>query len=176
MSTVQSSQSQSLAEPEYAKSPPQPSALPWWRSNIDHNLQEPMRRLLEVYSGIPRDQQIAHINNIRDQAWAIRSYPIFGNGAFLIPFIDQSPAYQEMLDILKKGGIYLELGCSLGVDIRRMVFDGAPSDKIIALDIADQSELGYEMFRDKNKLQAKFLTMVRCQQVWTQGNDWHVRV
>lgn len=161
MTAEQQPKSQLSAEPDYAKPPAQKTALPWWRENIDHNLREPFRKLLEQYSNIPRDQQLAHIYGIRDKAWAIRSYPIFGNGVFLIPYIDQSPAYLQILDVLKKGGIYLELGCSMGVDIRRLVFDGVPSDNIIGVDIADQSELGYEFFHDKDRLKAKFLTLVR---------------
>lgn len=160
MSAEKQVPSQLSAEPEYAKPTPEKTALPWWRSNIDHNLREPFRQLLEQYSHIPRDRQLAHIYNIRDKAWAIRSYPIFGNGVFLIPYIDQSPVYKQILEVLNKGGIYLELGCSIGMDIRRLVFDGAPSDKFVGVDIADQSELGYEMFNDKERLRAKFLTLV----------------
>lgn len=98
--------------------------------------------------------------DIREKAWSIRSYPIFGCGIFLIPYINQSPVYPEILGVMKNGGTYLELGCSLGVDIRRLVYDGAPSDKVVGIDIADQSALGYTMFNDIDRLKAKFLTLV----------------
>ncbi|KAF8860886.1 hypothetical protein BDZ45DRAFT_777261 [Acephala macrosclerotiorum] len=38
---------------------------------------------------------------MRDKAWFIRSYPCTGMGIFLTPTINPSPAYNEILSILR---------------------------------------------------------------------------
>ena len=53
---------------------------------------------------------------------------------------------------------YLDLGCAFAQDIRRLVADGVDSSKCYGSDLRlDFIELGYELFRDRDTLQSKFL-------------------
>lgn len=68
-----------------------------------------------------------------------------------------SPAYDEVLTILKNGGKFLDIGAMLGVDIRKLTFDGVPSENIVALDIIpDFWDVGFELYRDKDTFKARF--------------------
>ena len=97
------------------------------------------------------------MHRIRDAAWAIRPYPCTGLGLFLLPYVSCSSKYAQIQQTIKDGGIFLDIGCHIGSDIRRMVFDGMPSDKMVAIDIISQWKVGYDMYRDQARLKAKFV-------------------
>ena len=60
---------------------------------------------------------------------------------------------------LKSGQSLLDAGCCFGQDFRKFVFDGAPSSSVLlGVDIEpDFFELGYQLFRDRDKMHAKFI-------------------
>jgi len=70
--------------------------------------------------------------------------------------IARSPAYPAILAQLKQGESLLDIGYFIGHDLRRLVCDGAPSNKLFAVDIVNHWDLGYELFRDTDKFSAKF--------------------
>jgi hypothetical protein len=115
------------------------------------------QKLLEEYSGIRPEDQSAHVHAIREKAWAIRTYPCTALGVFLIPYVGLSPAYSTVLQRLKDGEIMVDVGCFIGGDFRQCVFDGAPSKNMIGFDIADHWDVGYELFRDRDKFDGKFV-------------------
>ena len=54
--------------------------------------------------------------------------------------------------------IFLDLGCSFAQDIRGLVADGIDSRQCYGVDLQlDFLELGYELFRDRETLQTKFI-------------------
>lgn len=118
------------------------------------------RDLLEKYSHIPPSEQIAHIYAIRDEAFAIRAYPCTGLGSWLVPYLAESPAYPDIVQRVKNGETLLDIGCFLGSDLRRLVFDGAgavPSGDLIGMDIVSHWDIGFNLFRDRDTFHAKFL-------------------
>lgn len=53
---------------------------------------------------------------------------------------------------------FLDLGTCFGQDIRRLVYDGVPSEKTYGSDLKlDFMQLGYEMFLDKETLKTTFV-------------------
>ncbi|ESZ99047.1 hypothetical protein SBOR_0581 [Sclerotinia borealis F-4128] len=115
------------------------------------------QKLLEEYSNIPREEQSKHVHEIRDQAWAIRSYPCTGLGVFLVPYISRSPAYPVILQKLGEGEKLLDIGCFLGGDFRRLVFDGAPSTNLYGIDIVSHWDVGFSLFNDRSHFGAHFI-------------------
>lgn len=93
----------------------------------------------------------------RDKAWNIRAYPCIGLGVFLVPYISFSPAYSKVLERLKAGSIMLDVGCFIGADFRRLAYDGAPTDKMYGVDIVSHWDLGYELYRDRDRFNAKII-------------------
>lgn len=72
--------------------------------------------------------------------------------------IQKSAAYDEVLQRIKGGEQYLDIGCCMGQDIRKLIYDGAPSDKMYASDLKGQFwNVGYELFLDKPSLEATFI-------------------
>lgn len=63
-----------------------------------------------------------------------------------------------MVQRLRQGAKYLDIGCCLGQDIRKLVADGAPSENLYGVEILEGFvQLGYEFFRDKDTLKTQFL-------------------
>jgi hypothetical protein len=72
--------------------------------------------------------------------------------------IQSSTAYDEVLQRIKGGEQYLDIGCCVGQDIRRLVHDGAPSENTYASDLKGQFwDLGYDLFLDKSSLKTTFI-------------------
>ena len=71
--------------------------------------------------------------------------------------IPKSPSYAQIIARLQAGSSFLDIGCFLGQDLRRLVADGAPPDNLYAMDIVNHWDLGYELFRDHDRFSAQFL-------------------
>ncbi|KAM0125467.1 hypothetical protein ACHAO1_010604 [Botrytis cinerea] len=146
----------SYSEPGYTRSVDR-AKFPFYLPNIDAKLIPETKQLLENYSHIPLEEQSKHVHEIRDQAWDIRAYPCTGVGAWLVPQLCRNPVYSEILKRVQAGETLMDVGCFLGHDLRRLVYDGAPSDKIYAIDIVSHWDVGYNLFRDRDRFSAQFI-------------------
>ena len=130
-------------------------------------------KLMNDYSGIPPDKQHDHILQLRDRAYKHYPYPCLGRWRFLDLDLSVHPLYQRVLDILtsdlKTPNIpqttFLDLGCCLGQDIRKLISDLLETTSNIQLphppriEIAKRLygadlrpefiQLGYELFNDE---------------------------
>jgi 2-polyprenyl-3-methyl-5-hydroxy-6-metoxy-1,4-benzoquinol methylase len=121
-------------------------------------IPEKARRLLESYSGIPANDVVQHIVTLRNKAWKIFPYPCIGQFRFLEAGVDDCDEYNEVVERLRKGEKLLDMACCFGQTIRQLVADGAPSENIYGCDLQSEFiDLGYELFKDRNSLQTKFL-------------------
>ncbi len=58
---------------------------------------------------------------------------------------------------MRNGATLLDAGCCVGQALRQLAFDGAPSENLAGLDLRqDFIELGYELFRDRDRFKARF--------------------
>ena len=71
--------------------------------------------------------------------------------------LPKCPAYGIIVKRLESGDSLLDVGCFLGQDLRRLVFDGAPSDRLYGVDIVSHWDVGYDMFRDRGRFAAHFI-------------------
>ncbi|KAJ4288470.1 hypothetical protein N0V90_011706 [Kalmusia sp. IMI 367209] len=106
----------------------------WWTNRIDHK-----------------------ITAKRDKAWAIKGYPCTGLGGFLMPSISRLPNYGDIISRIKHGGSFLDMGCYMGTDLRQLSMDGCPQDRLYGMDIVNHWDLGFELFRDKGRFDAKII-------------------
>ena len=58
---------------------------------------------------------------------------------------------------MRAGGIFLDVGCFLGQDLRRLFFDGAPSTNLYGVDIVSHWDVGFNLFRDRDCFLAHFI-------------------
>ena len=71
--------------------------------------------------------------------------------------ISRSPAYPTILQRVKGGSTFMDVGCFLGHDLRRLIFDGAPSTNLYGVDIVSHWDVGYDLFRDRDRFSAHFI-------------------
>lgn len=89
-------------------------------------------------------------------------YACIGTLRFLNLSLSKHPLYPTILSRLsspRSNQTLLDLGCCFGQDIRKLVYDGAPSSNLHGIDIdAAFIELGYDLFLDRNTLESTFST------------------
>ena len=111
--------------------------------------------LLSAYSGIPVEQQKEHITTVRDRAYRSYPYPCLGRWRFLDLDLASHPLYHSdilpmLKEVDKKDWIFLDLGCCLGQDMRKLLFDGVDPGRVYGADLRPEFiETGYELFRDE---------------------------
>lgn len=116
--------------------------------------------IIHIVSTIPAmiEKTIILYHQQAKKAFEIESYPCFQKFMFLHFDLYRSPSYQLVLNQVKAGNLFIDLGCGLGQDIRRLVYDGAPSENLVGLELRqDFVDLGYELFQDKSDLKSEFL-------------------
>ncbi|KAI0472211.1 hypothetical protein F4859DRAFT_522162 [Xylaria cf. heliscus] len=148
--------STNYSEPEYAKAQDRENVL-FYNVDLASRLVPETQDLLERYSNVPRDQQAEHIHLIRDKAWEVRAYPCIGLGVWLTPQLRRLPVYESIMTQVRNGASLMDVGTFIGHDLRRLAYDGAPSEKLIGVDIVNFSELSYEFFRDRGRFHGRFI-------------------
>ncbi len=95
----------------------------------------------------------------REKAYAIFHYPCIGHWRFLDMYVTETPEYPEIISRLKNGDSLLDVGCCFGHILRQLAFDGAPPENLAGTDLRPEFvDLGYELFRDKDRFPARFVT------------------
>ena len=109
------------------------------------------------YASISSSALREHLISIRERAWKKFNYPCLGRWAFLQFAIRQSPIYQEIVDQCRnEDATVIDFGCCLGQDVRQLIFDGVPLDRIRAYELDSFFiEQGYQLFGDRNRLEEK---------------------
>ena len=124
----------------------------------ERQIPQAARHLLETYSAIPSNSVIEHVVNVRNDAWKIFPYPCIGQFRFLEAGLTECLEYDEVVERLRTGQKLLDMGCCFGQTVRQLVVDGAPAENTYGCDLQpDFIELGYRLFKDRDKLQTKFL-------------------
>ncbi|KAI9705273.1 MAG: hypothetical protein M1820_005271 [Bogoriella megaspora] len=68
------------------------------------------------------------------------------------------PTYPTIVEKLRGSGSFVDLGCCFGEEMRWLAADGAPTERMIGIDLKEQFwEFGFDLFRDTNSMNAKFL-------------------
>ncbi|KIW97758.1 uncharacterized protein Z519_01342 [Cladophialophora bantiana CBS 173.52] len=131
--------------------------------------------LLAEYAGIPPEAQKEHVKTVRDRAFKSHPYPCLGRWRFLELDLSSHPLYhshilpmlasskeqkapepEEASEVVGKnetpGWIFLDLGCCLGQDIRKLIFDGGDARRIYGADLRPEFiDIGYALFRDEDR-------------------------
>jgi hypothetical protein len=109
------------------------------------------------YASIPASALRDHLLTVRERAWQKCNYSCLGRWTFLHFSIQRSPIYKEILEKCKhEGATVIDFGCCLGQDVRQLVYDGVPLDRIRGYDLDPFFiERGYELFRDGEQMREK---------------------
>jgi hypothetical protein len=117
--------------------------------------------LLINYADIPSENVDDHVNAVRKQAFAIFPYPCIGMYRFLDLGLGQTGIYDDIIQRVKKGDKFLDLGCCFGQEIRQLISDGAPAENCYGSDLRQEFvDLGYDLFQDRTKEGSKINFLV----------------
>ncbi|KAK9413610.1 hypothetical protein SUNI508_11819 [Seiridium unicorne] len=147
----------------------------WYQEDLVE-VNEPIRKLLEDYSKVPYAEVVKHVNGIRERGFEANPYPCIGLYRFTILTLLTHPSYASITSRLQatEDASYLDVGCCFGQDLRQLVLDGVPSQRLTGLDVAGPlMNLGYDMFLDQSTLQSRFVVADVFKgpdqgQVWTE--------
>jgi SAM-dependent methyltransferase len=96
----------------------------------------------------------------RDRAWDIWQYICIGEIRFMNLYMSRFPEYPSIVKRLKegKGEVLLDLGCCLGQDLRKLVFDGVPLNNIYGAELRPEFlDLSYELFQDELNFRSRLI-------------------
>jgi len=128
-----------------------------WYSPEVKNLSSSARELLEKYSHISPELVESHVLEVRDRGWEIYPYPCIGLMRFLELSLCHSPSYSLIVSRLQAGATLLDIGCCFAQDLRKLVYDGAPSTNLYGVELQKEFlELGYDLFLDRDTFDGKF--------------------
>ncbi|KAG6357600.1 hypothetical protein INS49_013477 [Diaporthe citri] len=129
-------------------------SVPWY-SHEAPQLQPEFRELITNYANIlPQDVE-KHVQAVRDKAWRVAPFPCVGSYLFAELALSKLPAYPAILSRLKSdpSSVYLEAGCGLAQDVRKLIADGAPAAQLRGTDLqAGLMACGHDLFRDAEAL------------------------
>ncbi|KAI8965518.1 hypothetical protein F5Y11DRAFT_293717 [Daldinia sp. FL1419] len=130
----------------------------WYQDDLTE-INGPIRKLLESYSKLPSSEVVKHINNIRERGFTANPYPCIGLYRFINLTLLSHPLYDTILERLSApSATYLDVGCCFGQDLRQLVQDGIPSDRLIGLDVSQAlMDLGYDLFLDRETIRSRFV-------------------
>ncbi|KAL8782575.1 MAG: hypothetical protein Q9213_005253 [Squamulea squamosa] len=118
-------------------------------SNIRYEDYATGRALLRDQSKIPENQLVAHVAENQRRAYALMPYSCIGLLRFLICTLSTHHVYPPVLEQLKAGATYLNLGACFAQDIRKVAFGGAPVEKCTAVDLEPGFfSISHDLFRD----------------------------
>ncbi|KAK2616406.1 hypothetical protein QQS21_000647 [Conoideocrella luteorostrata] len=133
-----------------------------WYDDALVEIDQPARDLLENYSKYAAHEVIPSVNEMRDLIWDVFPWPCVGQFRFLDLSLSRHDLYPRILADIKEGRRFLDVGCCMAQDIRKMVYDGAPAENLWALEVQGEFiDLGYKLFRDGHgdgRLKAHFVT------------------
>jgi SAM-dependent methyltransferase len=124
-------------------------------------LGEWAKKFYAEYVGIMDENELTeHLIEVRRQAWEVYKYRCIASFLFVNYCLRDSYGAEWYDDILKRingGQQFLDLGCAFGHTARNLVYDGAAQENIISGDLRQEFwDLGYELFRDRNKFKGTF--------------------
>lgn len=133
-----------------------PGIETYW-SDLEPPISHEMKQILVHYSGISESTLARHVQAVRADAWQVFKYPCVGLYGFVRLVSATLPTYGGVVQRLQDGEYLLDLGCCMGQETRKLIFDGAPAENIVGLEL-ERSFIGYgyDLFNDKYKLRSHF--------------------
>ncbi|OCH86002.1 hypothetical protein OBBRIDRAFT_821286 [Obba rivulosa] len=100
------------------------------------------------------------IFDVQNEAYEKHPSPYIYAFKFLATTMSETPIYPTVLEAGVSGDtLLLDLGCCMGTDVRKLVYDGYPASNILACDTRqDFIDLGYKLFGDANTCPVHFFT------------------
>lgn len=104
------------------------------------------------------DELKRRILEVQKDAYKEHAYPCIRGFHFVNLFMSANPIYPEVLAAGKTGKtVFIDLGCCMGTDVRKLVADGYPAANVMGCDLRQEFiEYGYKLFGDKGRCAIHF--------------------
>ncbi|KAG2036752.1 hypothetical protein BDR03DRAFT_1000264 [Suillus americanus] len=116
-----------------------------------YNLRPQDATFYKELTGIEDDAALKqHILDIQAKAYKVAPYGCIYLFTFTRCKLSGLPGYQQVVRIGRewKNPIFLDVGCCFGSDIREVMLDGFPADRVIGTDLRQELwDLGHELFK-----------------------------
>ncbi|TFK84974.1 hypothetical protein K466DRAFT_552778 [Polyporus arcularius HHB13444] len=113
-----------------------------------------------LHHAISSDDAELHdrIRDVQKRAYEKYPYPCIRGFHFVNLFMARNEIYPKVVEAGKAGHtLFLDLGCMMGTDVRKLAYDGYPASHILGCDLREEYiELGYALFRDKETCPIRF--------------------
>ncbi|EGO19947.1 hypothetical protein SERLADRAFT_352420, partial [Serpula lacrymans var. lacrymans S7.9] len=85
-------------------------------------------------------------------------YPCIRHFHFVSLAMRDNAVYENVLEMGKEGNtLFLDMGCCMGTDVRKLVLDGYPEGNIVAVDIRQEYiDIGHQLYHDKDTCKIRF--------------------
>ncbi|KAI0653882.1 hypothetical protein C8Q70DRAFT_551209 [Cubamyces menziesii] len=102
----------------------------------------------------------ARILDIQKRAYEKYPYPCIRGFHFVNLMMILNAVYPRVLEAGKnRDTLFLDLGCCMGSDVRKLVYDGYPASQVLGCDLRPEFiQLGYELFGDTETCPIRFFT------------------
>ena len=125
------------------------------REYITTNSEIP--KFFKEYANIQENSLVTKVFEVYTKSLEVHHYRCLSTLKFLLPRITASPYYNEIKN-QSTNKKFLDIGCALGTDLRKMNLDGIPQKNLYGLDIEKGFiNLGYNLFNDKNTNKMTFI-------------------
>lgn len=93
----------------------------------------------------------------RDRAWRLFPYPCVGMYEYVRFNLPSYPLHRELLQLIRDGGKFLDVGCCFGQDIRYLrAQTGIDARNLYGADLRQEFiNMGYDLFLDRDTLPSK---------------------
>ncbi|KAF8836501.1 hypothetical protein BDN67DRAFT_974083 [Paxillus ammoniavirescens] len=102
-------------------------------------------------TGITDDDELKrHILAVQAAAYKVAPYPGIMGFSFISLLLTRLPAHEDVVKIglTRKDAIFLDIGCSVGTDVRKAAADGFPAERTIGSDLHPEfGNLAHKLFR-----------------------------
>ncbi|KAH9950805.1 hypothetical protein B0H21DRAFT_721779 [Amylocystis lapponica] len=101
------------------------------------------------------------ILEVQEEAYAKYPYPCIHAFHYVSLFMSQNPAYPSVMAAAKSAPdtLFLDIGCCMGSDVRKLVFDGYPAARVLASDLRrEYITLGHTLYQDLDTCPIRFFT------------------
>ncbi|KAH9852583.1 hypothetical protein C2E23DRAFT_826204 [Lenzites betulinus] len=101
------------------------------------------------------------VSDVQARAYAKYPYPCIRAFHFVNLMMETNDIYLAVLEAGKKDPthLFLDLGCCMGTDVRKLVHDGYPAAQVLGCDLRPEYiALGHELFADADRSPVRFFT------------------
>ncbi|TCD65128.1 Mitochondrial ATPase complex subunit atp10 [Steccherinum ochraceum] len=138
---------------------PHPATVPPLNaSEIPLQMSEEESTFLKAAITQDEDDLRKRIMDVQKKAYDQYPYPCIRYFYYVHLSMSKSPVYDEILEAGRSGKTtFLDLGCCMGTDVRKLAFDGYPATNIIAFDLRQEFiDLGFKLYHDRETSKIRF--------------------